>query len=163
MTPVALPPFFPELGTFRPIVNPDPLNNYFCRQPHSLQDFDMIKPGQAMWWGPFIADLPLGDIHYRMTYSDCLGWQRDKAKEGVHLHVSKPGRFLRVYRLQQGPSKKLSDWKQMEHGRTMLINPCADFADVERAERRAKNMHYNGVGRFRCTINDDRALWVERL
>lgn len=118
---------------------------------------DYLQPGQTEWVGP----LPPSHADY---VREGLQWYpRRQERRGVRLLVTLVGQYVRFHRLAEGPTHKLSDWKQLAAGRRMLLSLAATGDDVEKAHTRATYMRAKGYGRFRPAVDEDGALWVERL
>lgn len=138
-------------------------NDIFWRALPQWRDNDSsyLLPGQTEWFGPSPLD---GD-------EACwLGWHEEKAvrlaelaaRRGIHLHVQIAGAYVRTHRLREGPTRKLSDWKELPSGVSMLLNPLPTAEDVERAINRARYMRLKDFGHFRSWTDDAGALWAER-
>ncbi|MGA1799280.1 hypothetical protein VH567_10935 [Sphingomonas sp. 4RDLI-65] len=125
-------------------------------------DATYLLPGQTEWFGPFPTE---GEDEYLLRWH--RRWADADAKRaactGIHLQVQTVGALIRTHRLAEGPAKKLSDWKQLTVGRTMLVDPHPDDDRIERATTRVRYMRHKGFGDFRTWTDADGALWVERL
>jgi hypothetical protein len=71
-------------------------------------------------------------------------------------------RFLCVRQLPSGPIRKLSDWEQLDVGRSILWHPEADDGAISLAEGRAARLRRQGRGHFDVQHRDDGTLWVTR-
>lgn len=124
-------------------------------------DASYLQPGQTEWFGPMPLDFD-GGYGLRRHCEDLQQRAIDAARKGVHLHIQAAGAYIRTHRLREGPTKKLSDWKQLPSGVPMLLNPLPTAADVERAISRVRYMKLHGFGRYQSWTDDAGALWVER-
>lgn len=125
-------------------------------------DASYLQPGQTEWFGPMPLDFDRG-YGLRKHCEDLQHRAKDAARRDIHLHIQAVGGYLRTHRLRAGPSKKLSDWKQLPSGVPMLLNPLSTAEDVEQAINRVRYMRLNDLGHFRSWTDDAGALWVERL
>jgi hypothetical protein len=71
-------------------------------------------------------------------------------------------RFLCVRQLPSGPILKLSDWEQLDVGRSILWHPEPNDSAVGLAQGRAARLRAQGRGRFDVQHRDDGTLWVSR-
>jgi hypothetical protein len=71
-------------------------------------------------------------------------------------------RFLCVRQLPIGPIRKLSDWEQLDVGRSILWHPEPDDQMITFAEDRAARLRAQGRGHFDVQHREDGTLWVGR-
>lgn len=120
-----------------------------------------LMPGETEWRGPFLR----GGGRVAYLKSD-LKFAREQAVElersGVILQVSGVGGYIRTHRLPVGPARKLSDWKRLAKGGSLLLHPDASPEDTERAARRVAYMRNKGFGRYHQWTDATGALWVTR-
>lgn len=119
-----------------------------------------LKVGETAWLSP-----PTGfDSEYwplQRVLQSSLHEAARLAKQGVHYHVQQVGTYVRVRRLRH-PTAKLADWRELNIGERMLVNPASTPEDIERANVRLGYMRHKGQGRFLCYVDEVGALWVTR-
>lgn len=128
----------------------------------TASDLKYLLPGETEWWGPYPTSGEFAS-HYRWDLRDTKEFAKKLHRSGLHLQVQGVGPYIRTRRLAEGPTDKLSDWRQLAPGAKMLVNPAPTADDIERAITRGKYMRNNGYGRFRSWTEDSGALWVSRL
>jgi len=88
--------------------------------------------------------------------------QTKSTADGEWFSFRAIGRFLCVRQLPSGPIRKLSDWEQLDVGRSILWHPEPDDAEVGLAQGRAARLRAQGRGRFDVHHREDGTLWVGR-
>ena len=127
---------------------------------------EYLLPGQTEWFGPIPRDCGDGypdSFWQKYHLSSLKEFALDAIGDGIYLHVQLVGEYIRTHRLRNGPARKLSDWKQLPAGVSMLLHPAPTCDDVELALNRVRYMRLKGFGNYRSRTDDGGALWLERL
>lgn len=120
-----------------------------------------LEVGETEWYGPHPLDGSESEwikTHLQETTQHA----KVASRQGIHLHVTVVGEYIRTRRLIYGPVRRLSDWDQLPVSTPMLLNPAPSPDDTEQALNRTKYMWYNRYIRFRIWTDTTGALWVER-
>lgn len=130
--------------------------------PYEVWDDD-INPGQSLWFEfgdeneRGLMDDPTGRSERDLIQSAANAW-----KQGVPLVAKRVGRLVRVFRLWNGPPRKLSDWRQLPFGGSMMLSPVPCEKEEELAYFRTQYLGRQGVGNFAVETRDNGSLWVSK-
>lgn len=124
---------------------------------------DDIASGQRLWFGfededeRGLCDDASGRNEQNLIEEATRSW-----KWGVPVLAKRVGQFVRAFRLWDGPPRKLSDWRQLASGHSMMLSPVPCEKEEELAFGRASYLSKQGVGTFAVETRDDGSLWVSK-
>ena len=84
-------------------------------------------------------------------------------EDGLWHCVRVVGRYTCIRCLPSGPIFKLSEWDQLDVGRSIMLHPEPDAETIRLAQVRVGTLRRAGRGSFDLQRRDDGTLWVTRL
>lgn len=125
--------------------------------------WDYLKPGEAVWFEiretvELSRSLVLTEPCVSLLQMDV----RSEAQGGTPLLGKRVGTYFRVFRLWNGPVRKLSDWRQMPVGSSMLLSLDGCEKEEDIAVFRQQYLAAQGCGTFSLGTRDDGSLWVSK-
>lgn len=124
---------------------------------------DDIAPGQCLWFG-FEGENERGLRDDEGCRQD-FGLIMDAAissKRGIPILARRVGQLVRAFRLWNGPPHKLSDWRQLPLGHSMMLSPVPCEKEEDLANFRVRYLVQKGVGEFSVETRSDGSLWVTK-
>lgn len=125
--------------------------------------WEHLKPGQATWLeireriDPFSSSV---------VTEPCVSLLKRDVRSEAHgatpLIGKQVGTYFRVFRLWKGPVRKLSDWRQLPVGSSMLLSLDESEKEEDIAVFRQRYLAMQGCGNFTVETRDDGSLWVSK-
>lgn len=117
---------------------------------------DPAIPWQTLW---IEHDCPVE----AQSVARCFRFSKLKPTAAGAWMTARPvDRYVCVRQLPSGPIRKLSEWDQLNIGRSILWHPEPDDSEVERAVGRVNYLKDKGRGAFALAMPHNGSLWVQR-